>query len=151
MKPIILLSVMAIAVTGLGVGFLGNDITLSVQEIGVGDTLLGSPIEAANIDFNLKKITGNQGFFKNVIVDCIVQPEEDIVADSHVFCKLTDKNGNVAAEGVTWISSGVSAFDVFTIEIDDPNFINSQVQNIHDIILVVQGPEGINVPQNGLE
>ena len=146
MKPIILLSVMAIAVTGLGAGFLGNDITLSVQDLGVGEEDLVNPITHANIDFVIEKIKGDVGF-KNVIAECIVQPEEEIVAGSHVFCKLTDKNGNVAAEGVTWISNDIDAFETFSIEIDDPQFINSQVQNIHDIVLVVLGPELTN-PQN---
>ena len=140
MKPIILLSVMAIAVTGLGVGSLGNVITLDVQSLGVGDADLVSPITNADIKFNIAKIQGNQGNFKNVISDCFITSEQNIDAMSHVFCKLTDENGNVAAEGVTWISSTLSAGSILTIPIDDPNFLASQVQNIHDVVLVVQGP-----------
>ena len=141
MKPIIILAGMAIAVTALGTGFLGNDINLDLQQLGVGDEDLMNPITNANIDFNIEKITGSGGFFKNVIAECIVQPEEDIVADSHVFCKLTDKNGNVAAEGVTWISEpGVDSHTLFTIPISASDFAANRVQNIHDVVLVVQGP-----------
>ena len=140
MKPIIILAVMAIAITGLGVGSLGNVITLDVQSLGVGDADLVSPITNADIKFNIAKIQGNQGNFKNVISDCFITSGQQIDAMSHVFCKLTDENGNVVAEGVTWLSSTLNPGSILTIPIDDPNFLHSQVQNIHDVVLVVQGP-----------
>ncbi len=140
MKPIIILAVMALAVTGLGVGSLGNVITLDLQSLGVGDATLLSPINNADIKFNIDKITGNQGNFKNVIGDCLITSEQEIAAMSHVFCKLTDKNGNVVAEGVTWNTNTVNAGSILEIPIDDPQGLASQVQNIHDVILVVQGP-----------
>jgi len=140
MKPIILLAVMAIAITGLGVGSLGNTITLDLQSLGVGERTLVSPITNADIKFNIELIQGNQNNFKNVISDCFITSEQQIDAMSHVFCKLTDENGNVVAEGVTWLSSTLNAGSILTIPIDDPQFLASQVQNIHDFILVVQGP-----------
>jgi len=140
MKPIIVLSVMAIAVTGLGAGFLGNDISLDLQSLGVGDATLVSPITNADIKFHIEKIQGNQNNFKNVISDCFITSEQDIDAMSHVFCKLTDENGNVVAEGITWLSSTLNAGSILTIPIDDPQALASQVQNIHDVVLVVQGP-----------
>ncbi len=140
MKPIILLAVMAIAVTGLGAGFLGNTINLDVQSLGVGDATLVSPIDNAQIKFNIEKIVGNQNNFKNVIADCIIESEDDIVKNSKIFCKLTDENGNVAAEGQKVLETVLLANTPTVIPIDDPNFIASQVQNIHDVVLVVQGP-----------
>jgi len=83
MKPIIVLAVMAIAVTGLGAGFLGNTINLDVQSLGVGDATLVSPIDNAQIKFNIEKIVGNQNNFKNVIADCIIESEDDIVKNSN--------------------------------------------------------------------
>jgi len=144
MKPIILLAVMGIAVTGLGAGFLGNDISLTVQQLGVGDATLVTPVTNADIKFNIAKIQGNQGNFKNVIADCFITSTQQIDAMSHVFCKLTDDKGNVAAEGKTWLSHTLMAGSILTIPIDDPNFLASQVQNIHDVVLVVQGPPAGN-------
>ena len=140
MKPIILLSVMAIAVTGLGVGFLGNTITLDLQSLGVGEEDLVSPITNADIKFNIEKIKGNQGNFKNVIADCIIESTDIIVKDSKIFCKLTDENGNVATEGSRVLSTFLPANTPTVIHIDDPQFIASQVQNVHDVVLVVLGP-----------
>jgi len=140
MKPIIVLVVIAIAVTGLGVGSLGNTITLDLQLLGVGDATLVSPVTNANIKFNIEKVQGNQNNFKNVISDCFITSGQQIDAMSHVFCKLTDENGNVVAEGATWLSSTLNAGSILTVPIDDPNFLASQVQNIHDVVLVVQGP-----------
>jgi len=145
MKPIIILTVMAIAVTGLGAGFLGDTITLDLQSLGVGETDLASPIDDAIIKFNIDQIAGNQGNFKNIIADCIIESPQEIVQDSTVFCKLTDDNGNVVAEGSRVLSANLSPNTPTVIPIDDPQFIASQVQNIHDVILVVLGPS-VNTP-----
>ena len=141
MKPIIVLAVMAIAVTGLGAGFLGNTITLDVQSLGVGETNLASPIDDAIIKFNVVAFKGDLGF-KNIIADCIIESEDDIVKNSKIFCKLTDENGFVAAEGKKVLTTVLLANTPTVIPIDDPEFIASQVQNIHDVILVVLGPSG---------
>ena len=140
MKPIILLAVMAIAGTGLGVGFLGNTITLDLQSLGVGEEDLVTPITNADIKFNIAKIQGNQGNFKNVIADCIIESTDVIVKDSKIFCKLTDENGNVATEGSRVLSTFLPANTPTVIHINDPQFVASQVQNIHDVVLVVLGP-----------
>ena len=140
MKPIIVLAVMAIAVTGLGVGFLGNVITLDVQSLGVGELTLTSDIDNADIKFNISRVDGNQNNIKNVIADCIVSSSQNIPAMSRVFCKLTDENGNVVAEGVTVIQTHLSPGSTLAVPISDNLKILSQVQNIHDVILVVQGP-----------
>jgi len=46
----------------------------------------------------------------------------------------------MAAEGKKVLETVLLANTPTVIPIDDPNFIASQVQNIHDVILVVQGP-----------
>jgi len=139
MKPIILLAVMGIAVTGLGAGFLGNTITLDVQSLGVGETDLASQIDDATIKFNIDAFRGDLGI-KNIIADCIIESPQEIVKDSRVFCKLTDENGNVAAEGSRVLQADLPPNTPTVIPIDDLQKIASQVQNIHDVILVVQGP-----------
>ncbi len=140
MKPIILLAVMGIAVTGLGAGFLGNTITLDVQSLGVGETDLASQIDDATIKFNIDAFRGNQGFIKNVISDCFVESPQLIVEDSTIWCKLTDENGNVVVEGSRVLPADLPINTPTVIPIDDPNKLLSLVQNIHDVILVVQGP-----------
>ena len=130
---------MGIAVTGLGAGFLGNTITLDVQSLGVGETDLASQIDDATIKFNIDAFRGDLGI-KNIIADCIIESPDVIVKDSKVFCKLTDENGNVAAEGSRILQADLLANTPTVIPIDDLQKIASQVQNIHDVILVVQGP-----------
>ena len=140
MKPSVALAVIAIAATGLGVGSLGNNITLDVQSLGVGDTLLESPINDAIIKFNVEKIAGNQNNFKNVIADCIVESPQEIASNSKIFCKLTDEFGNVAAEGTLVLATHLPPNTPTVVPINDPQFLGSQVQNVHDVVLVVQGP-----------
>ena len=140
MKPIILLSVMAIAIAGIGVGSLGNTITLDLQSLGVGDATLVSPIDNAQIKFNIEKFVGNQNNFKNVIADCIIESEDVIVKDSKIFCKLTDINGNVVAEGKVKITHTVFEGQQMWVDISPEDFAANKVQNVHDVVLVIQGP-----------
>jgi len=143
MQPIILLAIVGIAGGAMGVGFLGNTINLDVQLLGVGETDLASPIDNASIDFNIARLSGDvNGVTEthNIIDRCDITADKDLVVGAHVFCKLTDINGNVVAEGQTWIMMGVSAGDVLQVHVNaDGNFPANRVQNIHDVVLVVQG------------
>jgi len=145
MQPIILLAIVGIAGGAMGIGFLGNTINLDVQLLGVGETDLESPIDNAQIDFNIGRQSGivnGETQTHNVIDRCDIIADKDIVMGSHVFCKLTDVDGNVVAEGVTWLMTGdVLKGNVLEIDIDAiGNFPANKVQNIHDVVLVVQSP-----------
>ncbi len=139
MQPIILLAIVGIAGGAMGVGFLGNVITLDVQQLGVGEATLGTSITQADIDFVIARAT-NSVETHNVISECEITPGQEIPAMSHIFCKLTDKNGNVIAEGETWNDTHLDAGVVFSVVINPSDFPNNKVQNIHDVVLVVQGP-----------
>ena len=147
MQPIILLAIVGIAGGAMGVGFLGNDISLTVQELGVGDATLQTPITQADIDFSIDRVTGTVAVgttfvsqTHNVISKCHITPNGTIDAGSHVFCKLTDDNGNVVAEGQTELGSTISTGSMLWIDIDPTDFAANRVQNIHDVVLVVQAP-----------
>ncbi len=143
MQPIILLAIVGIAGGAMGVGFLGNTINLDVQLLGVGETDLASPIDNAQIDFNIARLSGDvNGVTEthNIIDRCDITADKDIIVGSHVFCKLTDVDGNVVAEGKTWIMTTVFIDDVLEIDVDPIDFPANAVQNIHDVVLVVQSP-----------
>jgi len=143
MQPIILLAIVGIAGGAMSIGFLGNTIDLTVQQLGVGSETLGTSITQANIDFYIDRVSGLVGSTTethNVIAKCLVSSEQEIPAMSHVFCKLTDINGNVVAEGVTWNDNTIFIGDNLTIDIDPADFASNKVQNVHDVVLVVQGP-----------
>jgi len=143
MQPIILLAIVGIAGGAMGVGFLGNDISLDVQLLGVGETNLESPITHADIDFVIARQSGliaGTTETHNVIAYCKITPMSQIDAGSHVFCKLTDENGFVAAEGITQLQKTVKGGETFKVAISAQDFAANKVQNIHDVVLVVQGP-----------
>ena len=143
MQPIILLAIVGIAGGAMSIGFLGNTIDLTVQSLGVGSETLSSSIDDAHIDFYIDRVSGLVGSTTethNVIAKCLVTSGQDIPAMSHVFCKLTDINGNVVAEGQTWITTTVFIDDVLGIDVDPIDFPANAVQNIHDVVLVVQSP-----------
>jgi hypothetical protein len=127
----------------LGMGSLTNNISLTVQDLGVGESTLISPIDNADIKFGIEKVPANTGGYKNIIRYCVItntDVDDVIIPGSLIFCKLTDADGNVAAEGTKLLATTLTVGESTRITIDDPQLIQSQVQNIHDVILVVQGP-----------
>jgi len=147
MQPILLLAIVGIAGGAMSIGFLGNDISLTVQQLGVGDATLQTPITQADIEFSIDRVSGSvlvgsttETQTHNVISACHITPNGTIDAGSHVFCKLTDENGNVVAEGQTELSHTVITDGMLWITIDPTDFAANKVQNVHDVVLVVQGP-----------
>lgn len=141
MKPLILLGIVAVAAVALGTGSLTNVINLTVQDFGVGDETIISPVDNADVKFNIAQALGNQGFFKNYIKECIISSDDDLLQGSLIFCKLTDEHDDVIAEGNKLLTNNLSAGNIITIPINDPNILNSQVQNVHDVLIVIQGPK----------
>jgi len=145
MKPIVLIAIMGVAAGALGMGALGNTINLNVQQLGVGETNLVSPIDNAKIAFAIEKVPVSQGAttFKNIIRYCVITNTDDVAipSGSKIFCKLTDLAGNVAAEGAKILVTNLPAGESIQIPIDDDDIMFAKVQNIHDVILVVQAPK----------
>jgi len=120
MQPIILLAIVGVAAVAMGTGFLGNPIDLTmVQLVGVGETDLDSPIDKANVDFDIVRnegeIIGPDGkplkVFKNLIQNCIVESnDKTILMGSKVWCKLTDEFDSIVIEGMTMLSADVPPF-----------------------------------------
>ena len=141
MQPILMLAIVGVAATAMGVGFLSNTITLNVQQLGVGEADFKSPITLANIDLEVNKVNAD-GFFKNVINVCSFHSPDELdegqANDLLVICKLTDASGKVIAEcssDILYVPS-----QTYTIEITEEAFPGAtQVQNVHDITLVVLG------------
>ena len=133
------MAIVGLAGGAMSVGFLGNVIDLDVQQLGVGEATLGTSITQADIDFVIERAS-NSAEMHNVISECEVTPGQDIPAMSHIFCKLTDENGNVVAEGQTWNMNALDSHVKFSVVIDPSDFPNNRVQNIHDVVIVVQGP-----------
>ena len=145
----IIFAVMAIAATGLSVGFLSNTINLTVQNLGVGDQDLESPITNASIDLNVGAFlvdpdftpdTGDE-FFANVIDECSFHSGENINGTNiEIICKLTDINGTAVAEGSLLLPFGYTASTTEFINITSTAYTGANdVTNIHDVTVVVLG------------
>ncbi|MGI0056835.1 MAG: hypothetical protein ACREAK_05620 [Nitrosarchaeum sp.] len=102
MKPIILLGIMAAIGIFAGSGFLAPVINnVLLQNIGVGDKDLETPIDSAGVDLQIQAFLDpvNQ-VFKNKFVSCSFHSGESPLEGSldKVICKLTDENDNAIAE-----------------------------------------------------
>jgi len=147
MQPILMLAIVGVAATALGTGFLmNNEILLNVQNFGVGEENILSPITSANIDFQISKITAfdvsGGNIFKNVIDACSFHSDQDLEAGSKVICKLTDSKHNVIAEGFKVFPNGLLGSDRDLIPIMQTAFPGSNdVRNIKDVTIIVIGPD----------
>ena len=139
-----MLSIVGVAGIGLSMGFLAPGFELNVQQLGAQETLLESPIQTANVDFVVSKITGvslaGDTVFKNRIVRCSFHSPQDIGAGGAIICKLTDLEGDIVAEGrLDLINKYDNSLTTF-IPIQKVAFINANdVQNIFDVKIIVLG------------
>ncbi len=148
MQPILLVGIVAVAAVAMTTGFLGNDIDLWVQQFGTGDEVIVTPVTHALIDFNIVKTTLENGFFLNIIDECLVTlgstvgaPTEmgaSTLTKSEIQCKLSNSVGKIIAEGntfMTYFPGGV----VITIPIDmGITGLPINVEEVHDVHLVVK-------------
>jgi len=139
MKPIIILAIAAVAAGAMGTGFLNNTngIDLWIQQFGVGEGDIESPVSHATVDFNIVRTTEG-GAFKNIINECLLTFDDDLSSGAHVFCKLTDWAGDIIAEGSTWLMNGHDSHTPLSVPVTDGN---RNVLQVKDVIIVVQGGE----------
>jgi len=147
MQPLILVAIAAVAVVSMSTGFLTNGIDLWVQQFGVEEEDITSPVSHAQIDFNIVKVgPDGQGFFQNNIEDCIVTLATtvgqltdmngvSVLTQSKIQCKLTDSRNNIIGEGVTVATVFLGGVPI-NIEITQGDPVD--VQDVHDVKLVVQ-------------
>ena len=148
MQPIFLIAAIAAGVA-LSIGYLGNDINLEgmVQEFGAGEGTMEIPTESVDIGVIISRIGSPPSNFKDFIVVCLFSsPTDTIEKDSMIFCKLLDQMAsaktvaNVIAEGMK-ITGTISPNETVTIPITFFKFFNSHnVNNVHDMIIVIKGP-----------
>jgi len=131
------------AAAAMSIGYLGNDISLNAQQFGVGETNLESPVASVGVIAMISHFENinNPSDFKDLIAECTFFADVEVEKDSTIFCKLLDISGNVIAEGKKIVDPALPPLTPFTIPINDFEFLNANnINNVHDIILVVQGP-----------
>jgi len=152
MQPILVIALIGVAAAATSVGFLNTNIMLTVQNFGVGEETLETPISDANIDFSIGRMVtqdeSGRTIFMNIIDACSFHyPEENTAVypglafgSTKVICKLTDKNGNVVAEGTR--VGMIAASQTVQIAIDDLAYDGAnKVDNIHDVTIVALGDD----------
>ena len=150
MQPLIILALVGVAGMAMGTGFLTNTFNLNVQDLGVAETNLASPIDAATIDLVLSKVKNSLHdggaavtHFHNVIKQCSFHSPSGLGAGSTIICKLTDADDNVIAEGKTVLAAVYDGSGAgFLITIGQTAFhLSNDVQEVHDVKIVVLAPK----------
>jgi len=142
MKPIFFMIIIG-AAAAMSIGYLGNEVSLDVQPFGVGETDLENPVASVGVVAMLSHFENpnNTSDFKDLIVECTFIADKEVEKDSIIFCKLLDISGNVIAEGKKIVDPSLPLLTPFTIPINDFEFLNANnINNVHDIVIVVQGP-----------
>jgi len=129
----------------LGVGYLGNDITLMIQSWGVGEGDIISPVTDTDLTIQITRVN-KPGGFDDFITRCdFTSLVENLPIGTKLFCKLyegTDINtSNVFAEGIFELPNAVSAGTPIPIPITMFAFTNSNdVDYVHNVAVLVQNP-----------
>ena len=152
MQPIIVLALIGVAAAATSVGFLNTNIMLNVQNFGVGEETLETPISDANVDFSIGRMVTSDAagrtIFMNIIDACSFHyPVENLAEfpgleskSAKVICKLTDKNGNVVAEGE--IIGPIASSETVMISIDTLAYDGAnKVEVVEDVVIVALGAD----------
>ena len=153
MKEFVLVFIIAIGIAGVGAGFAQNTILLSLEDLGLGEDFLKSPITSFTV--SLEKTRTCQGAAcRNLVTACKFESVDSIPGPATIICKLTDgsgitpdpndidKFGKVIAEGKVCLVGGYSGNHLpLRIPIDQKAFPNSNdVRVVKDIKIVTLGP-----------
>ena len=164
MQPIILLAIVAVGAVAISSGFLAPEIeNIIVQNIGVGDADLATPVDTVRVDLDVAPIINlgadlqdpNDNYFDNKVVECSWHiGTEDLVGDetdiNEVICKITDIDNNAIAECSTTYTptfnpiTGAANIDYpfsshefcFPVEAYDGALL---IDNVGDVRIVVRG------------
>ena len=155
MQPMLWVALIGVAAAATGVGFLNTNIMLNVQNFGVGEATLETPISDANIDLSVGRMVTSDAsgrtIFMNIIDACSFHYPDNTAfpglnsATATVICKLTDKNGNVIAEGQEtgpFVASVTRSIEITDLAYDGAN----KVENVEDIIIVALGDDPTSPP-----
>ena len=150
-----MLSIVGVAGIGLSMGFLAPGFELNVQQLGAQETQLESPIRTANVDFEILRVEtvvpgtpgGTHTAFLNIIDKCSFHSPSTIGTGGAIICKLTDKDGDIVAEGRLDLTRTYTGSLTTFIEIIQKAFDNANdVQNIEDVKIIVLGAPPAGFP-----
>ena len=139
MKALLLIAIVGVAATAMGLGFLNAPkIDVVAQDVGVGHDTLTHPITTAIVGFHITaKKSGNE--YLNRYDACIVQSPQKIHTGATIFCKLTDMQRQVVAEGKKVLVTALPANNPTNIPILTKISTGSLlIGNIADVTIVVQ-------------
>ena len=167
MQPIILLAALAVGGGLISTGFLAgsNEFEIWIQDLGFAEGEIESPLEHANVDFEVTKTpvdpddipnTGDE-FFKNEITDCSFHTFENLDDGGDLICKLFswDLEGErvVVCEGRVTVGGSETGdpkapyypSDTFLIPIEQEAYVGAcDVQNIDFVKIVATGEEPLS-------
>lgn len=133
MQPILVFATIGAALA-MSIGYLGTNVDMTmVQEFGVGETDIQSPVDNVSVAAVVSRLGATPGF-KDFIIACVFESPEPIEAGSFIICKLLSESGSVIGEGKVG-PTAVPANQRVTIPLTA-----LQINNVHDLILIVQGP-----------
>jgi len=169
MQPIILLAALAVGGGLISTGFLAgsNEFQIWVQDLGFAEDEIESPLEHANVDFEITKTpvdpddipnTGDE-FFKNNITACSFHTFEELDNGGDLICKLFSWDLNeervVVCEGRVTIGgddpdgndppANYVPSTTFFIEVEQEAYVGAcDVQNIDFVKIVATGAEPLS-------
>ena len=129
----------------LGVGYLGNDVNLWIQQFGVGEGDIESPVTNTALTLQITRVNTPNGF-DDFITQCnFVSLDVDLLPGTKLYCKLFDgtdiQTSFILASGFVELTDTVLAGNIIPIPITTFLFPQSNnVDFIQNTIVEIQNP-----------
>lgn len=142
----LLVFVAIVGVAGvLGVGYLGNDVNLWIQQFGVGEGIIESPVTDTELTLQIERVNNPVGF-DDFIVQCnFVSLDVDLQPGTKLYCKLFDgidiNASFILASGFVELTDPVPAGEIIEIPITTFLFSGSNnVDFVQNTLVEIQNP-----------
>ena len=138
MKSLLLIAIFA-AIGVLGVGYLNNDINLWIQEFGVGEGIIQSPV----IETELSILITPDGPDDFITACEFTSIDTDLIAGTKIYCKLYDgpdiKTAGIIATGFIKLDPLVPMNTIISIPINEFSFEGSNnVDFVQNVLIEIQ-------------
>ena len=142
MNSIVLIGIFA-AVGVLSVGYLNNDISLWLQEFGVGEGIIMSPVEATELSLQIDEVDTPDGPADLITACEFTSIDTDLLPGTKIYCKLLDfsdiKTASIIATGFIELENFVPMNTLIPITINEFSFIGSNnVDFVQNVLIEIQ-------------
>ncbi len=144
MQALVFMAIFGV-ISVFGVGFLGNDVQLWIQEFGVGEGDIDSPVLGTELSLLIERVETPDGPDDFITACEFTSVDTDLLLGTKLYCKLFNgpnvETALIIATGFVKLGGGVDKNTVIPIPINEFAFVDSNhVDFVENVLVEVQNP-----------